>query len=98
MFNKNKEAFIACFQEIDDPRADEKLVYPLDEIIFLVISSVLSSAESWGEIIKYGKNKLSLLKKYFGYEHGIPSKSTICTVMGSIDKRKFEKWLIIAGS
>jgi len=95
VFDKNKETFLSCFQEIEDPREDKKLLYPMNEILFLVISAVLSSAESWEQIVKYGESKLKLLRKYFPYEHGIPAKSTICTVMGLIEIKQFEKWLII---
>jgi predicted transposase YbfD/YdcC len=88
----NTKEFIACFKELDDPRQDEKLLYPLDEVLFLTIASVLCCAESWRQIYDYGVEKLEFLRNYFPYEHGIPKKSTICTVMGLICKSKFEAW------
>lgn len=68
-------------------------MYPLDEILFLVFTGILGCAESWDLIIEHGKQKINFLKKYFPYKHGIPSKSTLSTVIGMIDKTKFEQWL-----
>ena len=92
MLAKNKQEFISFFQEIDDYRQDEKVLYPLDEILFLVFTGVLGCAESWDAIIEYGKQKIQFLKKYFPYNHGLPSKSTLSIVVGMIDKTKFEQW------
>ncbi len=94
MLAKSKADFTHLFSELEEPRQDEKILYPLDEILFLVLSAVLACAESWQDVVDYGNEKLSLLKKYFTYVHGIPSKSTICTVLGMVEKRKFESWFI----
>ena len=95
---RNKKDFINCFKDLDlellEKRQDEKLLYPLNEIIFLVIAAVLSCAESWSTICDYGEAKLNLLRQYFPYKQGIPCKSTICRVMGLVDNRKFETWLL----
>lgn len=77
----SKAQFIEYFSELDDPRQDGKVLYPLQEILFLVFVAVLSCAESWKLIVKFGKIKLELLRRYYPYEYGIPSPSTLCTVM-----------------
>jgi hypothetical protein len=89
---KSSREFIEVFSELEDYRADEKVLFPLNEILFLAIVAVLTRCEGWIEIYNYGQNKLELLRKYFPYKHGIPLVSTICTVMGMIDKGKFEGW------
>lgn len=92
MLAKNKQEFISFFEKIDDYRQDEKVLYPLNEILFLVFTGVLGCAESWDAIIEYGKQKIEFLKRYFPYNNGFPSKSTLSTVIGMIDKKKFEQW------
>lgn len=47
-----------------------------------------------GRIIKFGKDNLDFLKKYFSFEHGIPSKSLLSKVFGLIEKKKMETFLI----
>lgn len=46
MLAKSKKEFISFFQKIDDYRQDEKVLYPLDEILLLVFAGVLGCAES----------------------------------------------------
>lgn len=74
---KSRRAFIEVFSELEDYRADEKVLYPLNEILFLAIVAVLARFEGRIEIYNYGRNKLKMLRKYFPYTHGIPSVSTI---------------------
>jgi predicted transposase YbfD/YdcC len=94
MLAKSEKEFIELFNTIEDPREDEKILYPLSEILFLAISGVLSCAESWREIIRYGRMNIDFLKTYFPYNNGIPSKSLLSRVMGAIDKKQMEQFLI----
>lgn len=93
MLAKSKKEFIDFFREIKDIREDEKVLYPLHEIMFLVFVSVLSGAESWRGIVNFGKLKIDFLKKYFSYSNGIPSKSSISRIFSLIDKANIELWL-----
>lgn len=93
MLARSKQQFIDYFTEIDDPRQDEKVLYPLHEVLFLVLVGVLGCAEDWEAIILFGETKLPLLRKYFPYEHGLPSISTLMRVIGLIDKSYMEAWL-----
>ena len=38
--------FIEYFKDLDDPRQENKITYPLDEILFLVLCAVLCGANS----------------------------------------------------
>jgi predicted transposase YbfD/YdcC len=89
----NQAEFILLFDIIDDPREDERTTYPVNEILFLVIAAVLSGAESWRSIEEYGNKKILLLRQFFPYLNGIPSRYTIMRFMSSLDKRKFEMFL-----
>jgi len=93
MLARNKQQFIDFFKEIEDPRQDEKVLYPLHEIIFLVLVGILGCAEDWEAILVFGKIKLQILKKYFPYDNGLPSISTLMRVIGLIDKAYIETWL-----
>lgn len=95
MLAKTQKEFINLFRNLEEPREDNKLLYPLDEILFLVISAVLSGAESWRNIVKYGKTKLSILQQFFPYQNGIPSRFTIMRFFSILNKKKFESWLTL---
>ena len=46
---------------------------------------LLSGAEGWEEISEFGKQKQTWLKKFLGYDNGIPSASTIKRVISLIE-------------
>ena len=77
MVAKSNREFKEFFSELEYYRADEKVLFPLSEILFLAIVAVLARSEGWIEINNYGRNKLELLRKYFPYTHGIP-RLVIC--------------------
>lgn len=93
----NKADFIQSFlklePELKDKRQDSKLLYPLNEIVLLLISGVMAGAESWRQLVEYGTLKLDFLRQYLPYKQGIPCKSTLCEIMSMIEHKKFELWL-----
>lgn len=83
--------FSSSFSSLPDPRRTTKghFHYPLDEILFLVISAVLSGAQGWVSINTFGKFKLDWLVQYFPYENGIPSHDVLGKVFALIDPVAF---------
>jgi len=79
------------FSQLEDPRRISKgnLIYPLEEIIFLSISASISGANAWTSIESFGNSKINWLRKFFPFEHGIPSHDTIGDFFGALDPLKF---------
>lgn len=92
MLAASTEEFISFFSEIDDPRQDGKVLYPLDEVLFLIFTAILSCAESWDLIVDFGNKKIDFLRKFMPFKNGIPAKSTLCTIMSSLEKTALESW------
>ena len=46
------------FSDLKDPRVERTKRYPLIEILFLVISAVISGCDGWKSIHDFGKIKL----------------------------------------
>ncbi len=67
--------FISSFEEMNDPRRTDKgnYIYPLPEILLLVISAVISGANGWSSIELFGKAKLAWLQQFLPYEFPIYS-------------------------
>lgn len=95
----SNSAFSSSFSTLSDPRRTTKghFKYPLDEILFLVISAVLSGADGWVSINTFGKRKLGWLRQYLPYENGIPSHDMLGKVFALIDpvefNRCFARWV-----
>ncbi|MBC7776195.1 MAG: ISAs1 family transposase [Phycisphaerae bacterium] len=87
-------SLIDSFAPLEDPRIDRKKLYPLMEIVFLSVCAVLSGFEEWDEVVDFGEEKLTWLRKYLPYVHGIPSHDTMNRVISLVDDRAFERCFI----
>jgi len=57
---------------MEDPRCNiRNQVYTLQEILFLVISTVVSEIDTWKGVSLFGKNKLDWLRQYFDFKNGV---------------------------
>jgi predicted transposase YbfD/YdcC len=76
-----------------DPRRIDKgkFFYPLNEILFLTISAVISGADNWTSICKFGEAKLLWLRKYYPYERGTPSHDVLGELFARLDHSEFSQ-------
>jgi hypothetical protein len=76
---------------MEGPRRTTKgnFLHPLSDILFLVISAVVSGADDWGTIVLFGENQLKWPKKYGGYKNGVPSCDTLKRVFWALDIKCF---------
>ncbi len=81
--------------EVPEPRQSAKIEYPLDEILFLTISAVVSGCSEWEEIVDFGEDKLEWLRRHRPFTNGIPSHDTLNRVMSLIDPVAFEQMFVM---
>lgn len=77
------------FSDLPDPRVNRRKVYPLLEIVFLVVSAAISGCDGWKAIKDFGDIKIKWLRKFFPYENGIPVDDTIARLMGKLNTKAF---------
>lgn len=79
---------LAHFAGLEDPRIERKKLHALNDILFLVVSAMLSGAEGWEAIEEFGHEKLDWLRKFIALKNGIPSADCLAYVMSrlSVDK------------
>jgi predicted transposase YbfD/YdcC len=98
--NTQKSIYLNVFEDyfstLQDPRRTTKghFYYPLNEILFLVISAVISGAEEWTAIELFGDSKLDWLKRFFPYNHGVPSHDVLGKLFSRLDPGKFNECFI----
>jgi predicted transposase YbfD/YdcC len=92
-FIKQNVLFLKHFSTLEDPRRTNKghFYYPLNEILFLVISAVVSGFTDWTSIQIFGNAKLDWLRHFFPYTHGIPSHDVIGKLFSRLDPLKFNE-------
>lgn len=83
------------FSEVKDPRRTSgHFYYPLDEILFLTISAVISGLDTWPAIHSFGEIKQEWLRKFFPYAEGIPSQNVLRGVFARLDPMGFGKCFV----
>ena len=81
---------------MQDPRRITKgnLRHQLTDIIFLVVSAVISGAEDWTDIELFGKSQIHWLRKFVPLKKGVPSHDTLSRVFAAIDYNEFNNYFI----
>ena len=82
---------IDSFAEIEDSRCSRNTLYPIEEILLLVICGAISGADDFVAIAEFGESKLGWLRGPGPFENGIPSHSRVARVFGQIEPSEF-KW------
>ena len=67
---------LALLSTIEDPRDQDKILYPLPTLLFIAICAIFSGAESWDDIVVFAESRKQWLSKYIDIEHKIPCYST----------------------
>jgi len=80
--------------EVPEPRQWAKIRYPLDEILFLTISAVVSGCSEWDEIADFGEDQIGWLRRHRPFVNGPPSHDTLNRVMSLIDPVAFERMFV----
>ena len=94
MSPSKKPAFLYHFDALEDPRIDRKKLYPLPEILLVVLCGSICGAQSWRDFVTFGEEKLDYLRRFFAFEHGIPCKNTFARVLSSLDPVLFKQCFI----
>ncbi len=77
------------FSALEDPRQAWKVVYPLPEIMLLVLCATIAAAEDFVEVRRWGREKLTFLRTMLPFARGIPSHDTLNDVMNGLDPALF---------
>ena len=77
------------FSALEDPRQSWKVVYPLPEVLLLVLCATLGGAEDFVEVVRWGRSKLEFLRRFLPFAHGVPSHDTLCDVVSALDPELF---------
>ena len=78
------------FSALEDPRQSWKVVYPLPEVLMLVLCATLGGAEDFVEVVRWGRVKLEFLRRLLPFERGVPSHDTLCDVISALDPELFK--------
>lgn len=82
---------------IEDTRRERSVWYPLEEVLFIMLTAVICGATSYAKVEMFGKSREQWLKKYIKLENGIPDACTFRNVIKAIDTQQlhtvFVEWM-----
>jgi len=70
--------FLEHFADLEDPRQQGKVVYPLAEVLVLCLLAVLAGAETFTDIALFGEKKLHLLRRFLPFKFYSMIEMTAC--------------------
>ena len=94
MSKELSESFESHFGDLKDPRVERTKLYPLSEILFVVLTGSGCGAESWRDFVLFGEERLEFLQEYYRFDNGIPSKNTFSRVFATLDTEAFKKCFV----
>ena len=77
------------FSALSDPRQSWKVVYPLPEILLIVLCGTMAGAEDFSEIERWAVRKIDFLRRLLPFERGVPSHDTLNDVMNALPPALF---------
>ena len=83
------QLFIAAFQGVPDPRA-ENVRHDLVDLLIIAFIAVLCGARNCSEIAEFGREKHKLFERFLKLRHGIPSHDTFSTVLRMLDPKALD--------
>jgi hypothetical protein len=87
-------SFLQHFADLPDPRSHINRTYELLDIVFLTVCAVLSGAEGWKDIGKFGHKKLAWPRRFRRFGAGIPVDDTIARIIRALEPEKMTQCFI----
>lgn len=78
------------FSALRDHREQWRVLYPLCEVLLLVLCATLSGMEDFVEIRLWGQHRLDFLRRFLPFRHGIPAHDTLNDVVNALDPELFK--------
>ena len=86
----HRRSLLAHFSQIKDSRQPGKVMYPLNEVLLLVVCGSMASCDDYDDIVLWGKAHLGFLRTQLPYHFGLPCADWLRVVMNRIDPGLFE--------
>src|SRR5712675_527309 len=85
------------FSVIKDDREPWRVVYPLREVLLLVVCGTIADCDDFDDIVAWGEDHIAFLRRFCEFHHGIPCERWVRTLFNRVDPvlfgRCFETWI-----
>jgi predicted transposase YbfD/YdcC len=91
---KETTVFLSYFKDLTDYRQKGKVSYPLDEVLLLMLAAALAGADTIADIARFGRAKLSFLRRFRLYANGTPSHDQLGIILAKLDPVAFQRCFV----
>lgn len=92
-----KLALVEVLEGIEDTRRENSVMYPLHEVLIIMLLAVVCGATSYAKVEMFGNSKREWLGNFLDLEYGIPDACTFRNIIKEIDTQKlhilFCEWM-----
>lgn len=92
-----KLSLMEVVEGIEDTRRSRSVIYPLHEVLIIMLLAVICGATSYAKIEMFGKSKKEWLGTFLKLENGIPDACTFRNIIKEINTEElhvlFSKWM-----
>ncbi len=86
-----KLSLIDVLEGIEDTRRSNSVMYPLHEVLIIMLLAVICGATSYAKVEMFGISKKEWLKNFLELEYGIPDACTFRNIIREIDAAKLHE-------
>ena len=90
-------SLVEHFSAVGDPRQPCKVMYPLREVILLVVCGTIADCDDYDEIADWGETHVDFLRGLSEFHFGVPCEDWLRALMNRIDpalfRACFEAWV-----
>ena len=83
------DQFIACFEELEDPRTGNAGLHDFYELLVIALCTVLCGGQGATHMAEFAVAKETFLRSFLKLEHGIPSHDTFSRLFRLLDPEQF---------
>lgn len=80
-----KLSLMEVLEGIEDTRRDRSVMYPLHEVLIIMLLAVICGATSYAKVEMFGKSKIKWLQSFLELEYGIPDACTFRNIIKEVD-------------
>jgi predicted transposase YbfD/YdcC len=73
------------FSKLDDGREPWRVLYPLKEVLLLVVCATIASCDDFDDIVAWGKHHRGFLRRFSDFHHGIPCERWLRALVNRVD-------------
>jgi hypothetical protein len=84
-----RKSLLEHFSEVEDFRADWRVMYPLPEVLLLIVCGTIASCDDFDDIAAWGEMHLAFLRRFLPYHHGVPGARWLNILMNRMNPDLF---------